>query len=51
MSNENIKSALYYLESNQLTEFEKFAQQVRCDIARGSLDHLLTFPSKESEGE
>lgn len=43
MTQENIKSALDYLESKP-TAFELFAEQVRKDIAKGSLNHLLTFP-------
>ena len=43
MNNENIKSALEYLDSKP-TAFEVFAETVRKDIAKGSLDHLLTFP-------
>ena len=43
MTQENAKSALEYLDSKP-TAFERFAEQVRKDIARGSLDHLLEFP-------
>ena len=43
MTQENIKSVLEYLDSKP-TAFERFAEQVRKDIARGSLDHLLEFP-------
>jgi len=43
MTQENITSALEYLDSKP-TAFELFAEQVRKDIARGSLDHLLEFP-------
>ena len=45
MTQENIKSALEYLDSKP-TAFERFAEQVRKDIARGSLDHLLEFPEE-----
>jgi len=43
MNNKTIKSALEYLDSKP-TAFERFAEQVRKDIAKGSLDHLLEFP-------
>lgn len=43
MTQENVKSALDYLDSKP-TAFERFAEQVRKDIAKGSLDHLLKFP-------
>ena len=43
MTQENAKSVLEYLDSNP-TAFERFAEQVRKDIAKGSLDHLLEFP-------
>ena len=45
MTQENVKSALDYLDSKP-TAFERFAEQVRKDIAKGSLDHLLTFPKE-----
>lgn len=45
MNNETTKSALDYLDSKP-TAFELFAEQVRKDIAKGSLDHLLTFPKE-----
>ena len=43
MTQENAKSVLEYLDSKP-TAFERFAEQVRKDIAKGSLDHLLEFP-------
>ena len=43
MTQQDITSALEYLDSKP-TAFERFAEQVRKDIAKGSLDHLLKFP-------